>query len=92
MTLRLRDDVSTADTGTGTVLLDERTGRYFQLNPSGGLILKILLDGGSVADAVSAIVGEYAVDRSRAATDVEALYTALCEAGITVPVEAGPSN
>ncbi|HEV7451226.1 MAG TPA: hypothetical protein VGO16_07530 [Pseudonocardiaceae bacterium] len=32
MTLQLRADVSTADTDDGLVLLDERAGRYWQLN------------------------------------------------------------
>jgi hypothetical protein len=33
MPLRLRPDIATADTDDGLVLLDERTGRYWQLNP-----------------------------------------------------------
>ncbi|USA02001.1 hypothetical protein NCG97_17145 [Streptomyces lydicamycinicus] len=33
------------DTDDGTVLLNERTGRYWQLNATGGQVLRQLLDG-----------------------------------------------
>src|SRR3954466_11076665 len=43
MNLRLRPDVTTTDTEHGTVLLDERSGRYWELNPTGTRILHALL-------------------------------------------------
>ena len=43
MPLRLRPDVSAASTATGIVLLDERSGRYWQLNRSGSAALRTLL-------------------------------------------------
>ena len=45
MTMRLRAEVSIANTDNGLVLLDERAGRYWQLNPTGALVLHLLLDG-----------------------------------------------
>ncbi len=38
-------DVLHAETPNGTVLLDGRSGRYFQLNPSGSEALRWLIDG-----------------------------------------------
>ena len=51
MTLMLRDGVSSADTDYGTVLLDEDSGQYWNLNPTAALALRTLLDGGSPADS-----------------------------------------
>lgn len=45
MPLRLRADIATTDTDDGLVLLDERTGRYWQLNPTGAYVLHALLEG-----------------------------------------------
>ena len=47
MALTLRPGVSTADTDYGTTLLDERSGEYFTLNPTGALVLRTLLGGGT---------------------------------------------
>ena len=47
MPLKLRPGVSTADTDYGTTLLDEDSGEYFTLNPTGALVLRTLLDGGT---------------------------------------------
>ena len=52
MTLKLRNGVSTADTDYGTTLLDEDSGQYWNLNPTGALVLRTLLDGGTPAQAV----------------------------------------
>jgi hypothetical protein len=51
MTMTLRPDISTTNTDDGMVLLDERTGRYFQLNPSGALILDALVNGAELQQA-----------------------------------------
>ena len=47
MALNLRPGVSTADTDYGTTLLDEHSGEYFTLNPTGALVLRTLLGGGT---------------------------------------------
>ncbi|MEV5627698.1 PqqD family peptide modification chaperone [Streptomyces sp. NPDC052507] len=44
-TLALAPTVHATATETGMVLLDEQSGRYWQLNPSGAFILRALLDG-----------------------------------------------
>ena len=40
MTLKLRDGVSAADTDYGIALLDEDSGQYWNLNPTGALALR----------------------------------------------------
>ncbi|MGI5337427.1 lasso peptide biosynthesis PqqD family chaperone [Streptomyces sp. CA-181903] len=82
MALRFAPDVATAETEYGTVLLDQRKGRYWELNPTGTLVVRTLLDGGGEADAVEALVAAFAVDRERAAADVTALVALLRDAGL----------
>ena len=82
MTLRLRDGVSAADTDYGIALLDEASGQYWNLNPTGALVLRTLLDGGTPAAAVQALTTEYAVDTDTASRDVDDLVGGLRSAGL----------
>ncbi|MFD8495978.1 lasso peptide biosynthesis PqqD family chaperone [Amycolatopsis sp. NPDC059657] len=82
MPLRIRADVSIVDTEYGSVLLDERKGRYFQLNPSGALVVRSLLDGGSAEQAIGALVEEYDVAPPQARRDVTVLLDGLRSAGL----------
>ena len=82
MTLRLRDGVSSADTDYGIVLLDEDSGQYWNLNPTAARILRLLLEGGTPAEAVQAITEEYAVDAETAARDVGDVVDGLRSAGL----------
>ncbi|CAL9451739.1 hypothetical protein SUDANB6_02450 [Streptomyces sp. enrichment culture] len=82
MTLRFGADVSTAETDYGTVLLDQRSGDYWELNPTGALVVRTLMEGGDRADAVAALVARFDIDRDRAAQDVDALVHDLREAGL----------
>ena len=80
--VKLRDGVSTADTEYGVVLLDENSGEYWNLNPTGVLVLRTLLDGGSTADAVHHLTEQYAVDPESARQDVDDLLGGLRSAGL----------
>lgn len=82
MALKLRDGVVTAEVDYGTALLDEDSGQYWNLNPTGALILQTLLDGGTVDDAVRALAQEYAVDAEAASVDVQELVGELRSAGL----------
>ncbi|MEU7645360.1 lasso peptide biosynthesis PqqD family chaperone [Streptomyces huasconensis] len=82
MTLRFGTDVSTAETQYGTVLLDQRTGEYWELNPTGALVVRTLMDDGDEAAAVTALVAQFAIDRDRAERDVTALVSDLRNAGL----------
>ena len=70
MTLRLRDGVYLAETEFGIALLDERSGQYWNLNPTGAQVLQKLLDGGTHEQAVEELTDEYAVDTDSASRDV----------------------
>jgi hypothetical protein len=82
MTLKLRDGVSAADTDYGIVLLDEDSGRYWNLNPSAAQVLRLLLDGGTPAEAVRRLTERYAVDADGAGRDVADLVERLRSAGL----------
>ena len=82
MSLRFGDDVSTAETDYGTVLLDERAGAYWELNPTATLVVRTLLDGGEESDAAAALVREFDIDEGQALRDVEALVGQLRGSGL----------
>jgi hypothetical protein len=82
MTLKLRDGVSSADTDYGIMLLDEDSGRYWKLNPTAAMVLRLLLDGGTPAEAVQQLTEQYAVDTDSAGRDVQDLLEALHSAGL----------
>ncbi|MEW9552270.1 lasso peptide biosynthesis PqqD family chaperone [Nonomuraea sp. NPDC050783] len=85
MSLRLRPDVSTAETDYGVVLLDERSGDFWQLNPSGALAMRRLRDGDTVEQAAAALAEEFEVGRDEALEDVLTLLEQLRAAGLVAP-------
>ncbi|TLS43713.1 lasso peptide biosynthesis PqqD family chaperone [Streptomyces montanus] len=78
--MRLRADVSLVETEYGNVLLDERTGKYWELNPTGSFVLGELMSGGDTGAVTTRLTEEFEVDAERARSDVEALVAALVEA------------
>ncbi|WP_309055278.1 lasso peptide biosynthesis PqqD family chaperone [Streptomyces sp.] len=82
MALRFGAGVSAADTDYGTVLLDERSGEYWELNPTGSLVVKTLMAGGDEADAVAALTGAFEIEPAQARHDVEALVRQLRTSGL----------
>jgi hypothetical protein len=82
VTLKLREGVSAADTDYGIALLDEDSGQYWNLNPTGALTLRTLLDGGTPEQAVQALTEQYAVDADSASRDVQDLMSELRSAGL----------
>ncbi|TDD08604.1 lasso peptide biosynthesis PqqD family chaperone [Saccharopolyspora karakumensis] len=83
--MQLSTHVSTTETEYGTVLLDERSGQYWQLNPTGALVARTLLSGGGEEDAITALAAEFDVDRDQAARDVAALLSELHDCGLVRP-------
>ena len=82
MTLKLRDGVSAADTDYGMALLDEDSGQYWNLKPTAALALRMLLDGGTTAQAVQELTEQYAVDADTASQDINNLVGELHSAGL----------
>lgn len=78
MTLALAPDVSVTDTEDGgMVLLDGRTGRYWQLNPTGGLIVRLLLSEGSAPAAASRLRQRFPQEKDRIDGDVDGILRTL---------------
>lgn len=82
MTVTLRADVSMVDTETGLVLLDERTGKYWQTNSTAAFVLHRLLDGEAIPDVVRSLRARYSVGAERAGADVAAVVGRLRSAGL----------
>jgi Coenzyme PQQ synthesis protein D (PqqD) len=77
MALKLRQGVFDAETEYGIVLLDGDSGEYFDLNPTGALVLRTLLGGATAGEAARALSREYAVDLAGATRDVRDLLAEL---------------
>lgn len=84
MSLRLRPDVSVTSTAAGIVLLDERSGRYWQLNRSGSVTLRTLLGGGTLSQAAQKLSSSYGITPERATADISALLDALRHAKLVI--------
>ncbi|MFD5271095.1 lasso peptide biosynthesis PqqD family chaperone [Streptomyces sp. NPDC058335] len=65
------------DTDDGTVLLNERTGRYWQLNNTGARVLRALLDGRQPDGIAADLADRYAIDAEQAERDVSAVIERL---------------
>jgi MoaA/NifB/PqqE/SkfB family radical SAM enzyme len=65
-------------------------GTYLRLNESGGVVMDAL-DGGTLADAASALQARYAIDEERAREDAEATVRDLLRRGVVMTAAAsGP--
>ena len=83
MALALADHVTLTETDEGVVLLDRRTGRYWQMNGSAALVLRCLLAGGTPEQAASVLQQRFDVPLERAGDDVRALVRTLRESPLT---------
>ncbi|MGH3831975.1 MAG: lasso peptide biosynthesis PqqD family chaperone [Pseudonocardiaceae bacterium] len=85
MPLRLRPDIATTDTDDGLVLLDERTGRYWQLNPTGAHVLHALLVGQHPEEIAGGLATRYHIDFQQARRDVTTITDHLHTAKLVGP-------
>jgi hypothetical protein len=83
--MALSPDVTVTDTGTGMVLLNERTGRYWTLNHTGRTVMRALMDGRAVQDAIDELAARHPEHADQVADDVRALMVSLAEAQVVVP-------
>jgi hypothetical protein len=74
---RLRADVSACATADGMVLLDERDGRYWQLNGTGALVVTALLDGATPEQIAERLAATRPVTWEQAAADVHSVVGQL---------------
>ncbi|MGW1072462.1 lasso peptide biosynthesis PqqD family chaperone [Streptomyces sp. NPDC002537] len=86
MTVSLRDTISTAAVDDGTILLDERTGRYWQLNATGTLVLNLLLRGATLSEAARHLRQQHpSLPTGQAEEDVSTLVVSLRGARLVKP-------
>ncbi|GAA4640528.1 hypothetical protein GCM10023196_106410 [Actinoallomurus vinaceus] len=64
------------------MLLDERTGRYYQLNPSAHLIVAGLMEGATPAEVAARLTAAYPDAAAHADTDTRQLIAHLTRAGL----------
>jgi len=79
--MHLKPHVTLTDTDTGAVLLDGRTGKYFELNSTAQAVLHALLaeDG---PNPIELLLERFEVTRERAVADVNALQSKLSQADL----------
>ncbi|MBO4256232.1 lasso peptide biosynthesis PqqD family chaperone [Streptomyces griseorubiginosus] len=82
MSITLAEGVSVAETDSGAVLLDERSGRYWQLNAAGARVLNRLLSGDTPARAGIVAANGASVPAERTEADAHALLEKLRQAGL----------
>ncbi|WP_067818473.1 lasso peptide biosynthesis PqqD family chaperone [Actinomadura kijaniata] len=81
----LRPHMTLTETEQGMVLLDEASGRYWTLNATGAAVLRMLLDGDSVEDAVATLRRRHPDSAERVTADVAAFVRSLRDAEVIVP-------
>jgi len=77
MTVRLKTDISICPTDHSAVVLNERTGQYWQLNETGANILGALLNGAAAEATADRIASVRPVTRERALAAVATLVGAI---------------
>ncbi|MBD0669934.1 lasso peptide biosynthesis PqqD family chaperone [Kitasatospora sp. NPDC091335] len=82
MAVQLIPHVTLTPTEDGAVVLDERDGRYFQLNRTGLHILRSLLDGRTAEEIAADLSNLHPVTATQAQADVDRLHESLRTAGL----------
>lgn len=80
--LRLRDGVLAQLDLPSAVLLDARSGEYFELDPAATVIVRALVAAGTPDAAVAALCAAFEVDASRAARDAAGFIDELRARGL----------
>jgi hypothetical protein len=81
--LRLRHEgVAWKDVDGEIVALDEQAAVYLAANPAGALLWRTLAGGATREALVAELMGEYGIDRDRAAADTDAFLGDLRERGL----------
>lgn len=82
MSYRVPEHVHARPVHDEVMILDTRTNQYLGLNGSGTLVWSILAGGGSVTDAVTALVTHFEVSAEAAEADVGTLLDELLRLGL----------
>ncbi len=77
--IRASADVLFSDLGDGVALFDVRSGIYFNLNGSAGIVWLYIEEPRTKAEIVDHLLSAFEIDRSTAENDVHALVEAFRE-------------
>jgi hypothetical protein len=77
--------------GDETIILDLRESLYLSTNPAGTLLWRLLESSTTRSEMVDALQAEFAVDRGRAGTDVDA-FVADCRRRQLLDETAAPGS
>jgi coenzyme PQQ synthesis protein D (PqqD) len=82
MSLRFVEKVTVAETDFGAVILQERTGRYWRLNPTAVLVVRALLAGVDEDEVLRQVVDAFDVEPAQAQADIAELIAGMRGAGV----------
>ncbi|MFB9928437.1 lasso peptide biosynthesis PqqD family chaperone [Amycolatopsis halotolerans] len=82
MSFVLKKHVSLAETEFGAVLLDQRSGRYWEMNPTATLIVRALVAGETPERTAEIVAGKFEVDEDRSLADVASIIGKIAAAGL----------
>jgi hypothetical protein len=82
VTIKISKSVILTETDDGMVLLDQRIGRYWQLNSTGAVVLRTLDQGGTVQQAITELTTERPEASERIESDVRTFLETLRQAGV----------
>ncbi|MET9263531.1 lasso peptide biosynthesis PqqD family chaperone [Amycolatopsis sp. NPDC004079] len=80
--MHLHPDTALTDTPDGSVLLNRRTGRYWQVNRTGTHTLDRLLAGESADRIAADLAARYDIDAARVRADIAKMTDNLLAAGL----------
>ncbi|WP_328608973.1 lasso peptide biosynthesis PqqD family chaperone [Amycolatopsis sp. NBC_00345] len=83
--MMLAEDVTLTVTEHGAVLLDQRSGRYWQLNRTGCLIVEELDRTGTIQPALDELQQRFPTSASQVTADAERLVESLVNAKLVTP-------
>ena len=83
--MKLSPTMILTETDQGMVLLDERAGRYWQLNSTGATVLQRLKQGGTVQEAIDELARSRPEAADRIGVDVHSFVENLQSAGVIRP-------
>lgn len=84
MKYQLEPDVVLTEVEDGAVLLDQRDGRYWQLNRTGATVLRLTLEGRSLEETTDIVADGHTDRAQRVGSDVRTLLRSLVDARLVV--------
>ncbi|WP_167473438.1 lasso peptide biosynthesis PqqD family chaperone [Nocardia arthritidis] len=85
MTRRFAGHVDVAKTRDGYVLLDGRSGTYWEINGTGRVVVETLLAGGELDAAAVAVAAEYDIELEQAQRDLTEFVDEIVSKGLLIP-------